>query len=305
MSHLALRRAATDYPSSNDDSQLVSPSSVASGSTSNTLTASLPTRPFHATSPYADSLSQPCERNQALLTGDGSGRWNVPDEDSEGQNRFGDFSASSHTDISHFSNSNFDAPLHSFSHSMTPSLKNWCSVFYYELNNRVGDVFHASKPKLTVDGFTAPSLGTERFSLGGLSHVNRPLQVDMTRRHIVAMLLLVAAWGDTLQPSGMGEERQRWKAFDPFIALLNELPCGVTVCCCLRLTLKSLNKSDCAWEVKRTQGIELGHTSDPVRSQREVNMSTLSGIDANLALAREMRYWFLLMKLNEESAAGA
>lgn len=67
---------------------------------------------------------------------------------------------------------------------LAPSLKNWCSVFYYELNNRVGDVFHASKPKFTVDGFTAPSLSTERFSLGGLSHVNRPPQVDMTRRHI-------------------------------------------------------------------------------------------------------------------------
>ncbi|BHF66331.1 Mothers against decapentaplegic 2 [Sparganum proliferum] len=66
----------------------------------------------------------------------------------------------------------------------TPPLKNWCSVFYYELNNRVGDVFHASKPKLTVDGFTEPSYGTDRFSLGGLSHVNRPLQVEMTRRHI-------------------------------------------------------------------------------------------------------------------------
>lgn len=67
--------------------------------------------------------------------------------------------------------------------SLTPPL-NWCSVFYYELNNRVGDVFHASKPKLTVDGFTEPSYGTDRFSLGGLSHVNRPLQVEMTRRHI-------------------------------------------------------------------------------------------------------------------------
>ncbi|CAH8484145.1 unnamed protein product [Schistosoma margrebowiei] len=60
----------------------------------------------------------------------------------------------------------------------------WCSVFYYELNTRVGDAFHAGRPTLTIDGFTEPCYRSDRFSLGSLSHVNRPLQVEMTRRHI-------------------------------------------------------------------------------------------------------------------------
>ncbi|CAK9296288.1 unnamed protein product [Gordionus sp. m RMFG-2023] len=59
----------------------------------------------------------------------------------------------------------------------------WCSVAYYELNTRVGETFHASRPRVTVDGFTDPS-SADRFCLGQLSNVNRSRSVELTRRHI-------------------------------------------------------------------------------------------------------------------------
>ncbi|KAL3970994.1 programmed cell death protein 10 [Sarotherodon galilaeus] len=60
----------------------------------------------------------------------------------------------------------------------------WCSIAYYELNNRVGETFHASSRSVLVDGFTDPSNNKNRFCLGLLSNVNRNSTIEHTRRHI-------------------------------------------------------------------------------------------------------------------------
>ncbi|CAB1333289.1 unnamed protein product, partial [Coregonus sp. 'balchen'] len=57
-------------------------------------------------------------------------------------------------------------------------------VAYYELNNRVGETFHASSRSVLVDGFTDPSNNKNRFCLGLLSNVNRNSTIEHTRRHI-------------------------------------------------------------------------------------------------------------------------
>ncbi|XP_066506616.1 mothers against decapentaplegic homolog 9 isoform X3 [Hoplias malabaricus] len=62
--------------------------------------------------------------------------------------------------------------------------EHWCSVAYYELNNRVGETFHALSRSILVDGFTDPSNNKNRFCLGLLSNVNRNSTIEHTRRHI-------------------------------------------------------------------------------------------------------------------------
>ncbi len=63
----------------------------------------------------------------------------------------------------------------------------WCSVAYYELNSRVGEIFKIpSSPTMTftIDGFTDPSNLPDRICLGLLSNVNRNSTIENTRRHI-------------------------------------------------------------------------------------------------------------------------
>lgn len=62
--------------------------------------------------------------------------------------------------------------------------QHWCSVAYYELNNRVGETFQASARSVLIDGFTDPSNSRNRFCLGLLSNVNRNSTIENTRRHI-------------------------------------------------------------------------------------------------------------------------
>ncbi|CAF0772726.1 unnamed protein product [Brachionus calyciflorus] len=61
----------------------------------------------------------------------------------------------------------------------------WCSLSYYEMKQRVGEMFHVSANvhSVTIDGYTDPS-SAQRFCLGVLSNVNRTNEIEMTRHYI-------------------------------------------------------------------------------------------------------------------------
>jgi len=65
-----------------------------------------------------------------------------------------------------------------------PQVEHWCTIAYYELNTRVGEIFKGSGNLVHIDGFTNPGSSTSRFCLGQLSNVNRNSVIESTRRHI-------------------------------------------------------------------------------------------------------------------------
>ena len=61
----------------------------------------------------------------------------------------------------------------------------WCSMTYYELNQRVGEAIYAStQTHVVVDGYTDPSMIAGRFCLGALSNVHRNSTIEKVHRHI-------------------------------------------------------------------------------------------------------------------------
>lgn len=59
----------------------------------------------------------------------------------------------------------------------------WCTVSYWELTARVGEMFEATGDRFSIDGLTNP-LATNRFSLGHLTNVNRSTEIERTRQSI-------------------------------------------------------------------------------------------------------------------------
>jgi hypothetical protein len=71
----------------------------------------------------------------------------------------------------------------------------WCTVSYHELNQSVGQPFHASQPYLTVDGYVDPS-NANRFCLGALSNVSRKYESEQCRKLIGRGVRLSSLNGD-------------------------------------------------------------------------------------------------------------
>lgn len=59
----------------------------------------------------------------------------------------------------------------------------WCSILYYELNRRVGEVFHVSLNSFVIDGFSDQN-SSDRFCLGSLTNANRTYESEKYRKLI-------------------------------------------------------------------------------------------------------------------------
>lgn len=69
--------------------------------------------------------------------------------------------------------------------SLRPMPEFWCSISYFELDQKVGEIFKvpASNSAITVDGYTDPS-SLDRFCLGKLTSVHRTEAIEKARLHI-------------------------------------------------------------------------------------------------------------------------
>ncbi|KAK9876940.1 hypothetical protein WA026_015974 [Henosepilachna vigintioctopunctata] len=65
-----------------------------------------------------------------------------------------------------------------------PEQPTYASISYYELYNRIGEIFHVHSNSVIVDGFTEPNTESNRFCLGMLNNVSRNSTVEKTRKHI-------------------------------------------------------------------------------------------------------------------------
>lgn len=70
--------------------------------------------------------------------------------------------------------------------SEMPTTDNWCTIAYHELSSRIGEMFHVKRKdrRVTIDGFTEPSVKNNRFSLGVLNNINRSEVTRNVRQHI-------------------------------------------------------------------------------------------------------------------------
>ena len=62
----------------------------------------------------------------------------------------------------------------------------WCTISYWELTTRVGEMYEATGDRFIIDGFTNPlaNIHRNRFSLGQLTNVSRNAMIENTLPHI-------------------------------------------------------------------------------------------------------------------------
>uniref|UniRef100_A0A7E4V2J2 Mothers against decapentaplegic homolog n=1 Tax=Panagrellus redivivus TaxID=6233 RepID=A0A7E4V2J2_PANRE len=62
--------------------------------------------------------------------------------------------------------------------------KEWATIFYYEMNTRIGPAIKVSSSTVEINGFTDPTKNPKIISLGLFPNVNRNATTESTRRHI-------------------------------------------------------------------------------------------------------------------------